>query len=438
MHCLNFKVVSMTKQIPQGYKQTKVGVIPDDWEVEKLSVLISNFRGGAPLKPSDFTNDGIKVLPKGGIVPGGVLRISKDNQQYCSINYYEKYKNSSIDNTYVIVVLRDLIPSGPSIGLMVKYDSSEEYLLAQGVYGIRYNLTKIYENYIIQVSNSDWYRKLMNEIMVGSTQVHITNTEFLKQILPLPPIKEQEKIAEILITWDDAIAKQEQLIEQKRVFKKGIMQQIFSQKLRFKDDNGNDYPAWSNETLADVSDVRDGTHESPQYVEMGYPFITSKNLLENGNIDFINVNFISETDYNNFNKRSLVEISDILFGMIGTIGNPVIVKKTGFGIKNVALVKELQRLKNQYLIHYLRSYGAMKQFHQQNTGGTQKFIALGIIRQLTIKLPCIKEQNQIADLLTNIDDEITKQTEILEQLKLQKQSLMQKLLTGQVRVKYES
>ena len=94
-----------------------------------------------------------------------------------------------------------------------------------------------------------------------------------------------------------------------------------------------------------LSDVRDGTHYSPTYVSNGYPFITSKNLNDDGTIDFENVNYISTEDYNEFSKRSKPNKGDILFGMIGTIGKPVLVNTDiEFAIKNVALIKE----KNYY------------------------------------------------------------------------------------------
>jgi type I restriction enzyme S subunit len=93
-----------------------------------------------------------------------------------------------------------------------------------------------------------------------------------------------------------------------------------------------------------LAEVKDGTHESPKYHSAGIPFITSKNLVD-GNIDFSNVNYISETDHESFSRRSNVEDGDILFGMIGTIGNPVRVQKDReFSIKNVALIKSNKAL----------------------------------------------------------------------------------------------
>ena len=69
------------KAIPAGYKQTEVGVIPEDWGVFEIQDLIYDLRGGAPFKPSDFTKQGVKVLPKGGVVRGGILKI-KEIQDY--------------------------------------------------------------------------------------------------------------------------------------------------------------------------------------------------------------------------------------------------------------------------------------------------------------------------------------------------------------------
>jgi len=202
-------------------------------------------------------------------------------------------------------------------------------------------------------------------------------------------------------------------------------------KLRFSEFGGE----WEEKILGKISDVRDGTHDSPKYYDSGYPLITSKNLLANGMIDFQNVNLILEEDYININKRSKVNIGDILFGMIGTIGNPVIVKQEGFAIKNVALIKEQKILLNKFLIHYLKSSFVEKQFYKQNTGGTQKFIALGIIREMIINLPCFEEQIKIANFLSSIDKKIEQLTQKQSLLQQYKKGVMQKLFSQEIRFK---
>ena len=110
--------------------------------------------------------------------------------------------------------------------------------------------------------------------------------------------------------------------------------------MRYKLTEIGDIPEdWCLEKLGALSDVRDGTHDSPQYYEQGVPFITSKNLTDTI-LDFSDIKYISEEDHIKFSKRSHVQNGDILFGMIGTVGKPVIVNEPfQFSIKNVALIK---------------------------------------------------------------------------------------------------
>lgn len=248
----------------------------------------------------------------------------------------------------------------------------------------------------------------------------------LKKI-KVPSLSEQIKIADFLSTVDDKIQNQEDKITHLENIKKGFMKKIFSRKIRFKDDGEEEFPEWEEKKLRDIADVRDGTHDSPKYIKDGYPFITSKNLTEDGKIDFSEISYISENDYKKINERSKVEIGDILFGMIGTIGKPVLVDKEGFAIKNVALIKKSEILLNNYLIQYLQTDYIKKQFLLEQAGGTQKFIALSVIRRLKIYLPCLKEQQKIADFLSSFDKKISTEKDILEYLKEIKKGLLQQM-----------
>lgn len=191
---------------------------------------------------------------------------------------------------------------------------------------------------------------------------------------------------------------------------------------------------WKKMRLGSASDVRDGTHDSPKAVESGFPLVTSKNLLKNGSLDLSNVSLISDEDFRQVNKRSEVHVGDILFGMIGTIGNPVLIKSEGFAIKNVALIKEKKELLNKYLIHCLNGSAIERQFHEQNMGGTQKFLSLGVIRDLEILAPNVQEQIKIAEILSTWDKSIEATERLLENSKKRKKVLMQQLLTRKKRL----
>ncbi len=159
---------------------------------------------------------------------------------------------------------------------------------------------------------------------------------------------------------------------------------------------------WDKEKLSELCDVRDGTHDSPKYLTEGYPFVTSKNLID-GKIDFSTCQLISEEDYLHFNDRSCVDDGDILMPMIGTVGGAIIVKKDrDFAIKNVALIKFANSNMNNIFIKYLLNSDAMNDYFETlKKGGTQKFIALGLIRNIPTIHPPIKLQNEFAEFVSN-------------------------------------
>lgn len=193
---------------------------------------------------------------------------------------------------------------------------------------------------------------------------------------------------------------------------------------------------WSVKKLGDICDVRDGTHTSPKFFDRGFPLITSKNLI-NGKIDFKNIQYISKKDHIEICKRSNVDDGDILLAMIGTIGNPVLVKKDReFSIKNVALFKVGKinnHLNNVYLYNYL-SYSTYE-LNKKSAGGTQKFVGLSEFRKFQLPIPPLPEQEKIAGILSCWDDGIEKLSALIEKKKIQKKALMQQLLSGKHRLK---
>ncbi|MBQ6547078.1 MAG: restriction endonuclease subunit S [Bacilli bacterium] len=176
-----------------------------------------------------------------------------------------------------------------------------------------------------------------------------------------------------------------------------------------------DYPycipnTWYWSKLYYVIDVRDGTHDSPKYHKQGVPLITSKNLNIDGTLDKENVKYISNDDADIINNRSKVDIGDILFAMIGSIGNPVVIMdEPDFCIKNVALFKNSNKdiLDNEYLYYYL-VYSQVK-MKKESSGGVQQFVSLNYLRNFYIPIPPIEEQKRIVnkvELLFSKLDEI--------------------------------
>ena len=210
-------------------------------------------------------------------------------------------------------------------------------------------------------------------------------------------------------------------------------------KLRFKDENGQEFPEWIKVPFTSIADVRDGTHDSPKYHKYGFPLITSKNLSSSGKIDFSNVNFISENDYLNINKRSKVDIGDIIFGLIGTIGRPAIVQQEGFAIKNVALIKpNVDLVNNKFLYQLISSDSFNKLLEFLRSGGNQKFVSLGLLREMNFYLPELEEQHKIAEFLSTVDEKVEALETKLEALNSLKKGFMQKIFSQELRFKDNS
>ena len=400
----------------------------EDWELCKLSGVIEKLSGGASIKPTDYLEDGIRTIPKGAVNATGIADLS--GSKYISEDFFEKNITSHVHTNNLVTSLRDLVPSAPNMGRIVRIEGDEEqFLMPQGVYKL-----ELFEgmdgDFLISFSNSDKYRKIISAEKNGSTQVHIRNGEFLNIDINLPSKYEQKKIGAFFKQLDDTITLHQRKIDLLKEQKKGYLQKMFPKngakvpELRFEgfaDD-------WEEHKLGEFSDVRDGTHASPKYVSQGHPMVTSKNLTHSG-LDMTDVSFLTDEDFNEINKRSKVSIGDILFGMIGTIGNPVIVDRDDFAIKNVALIKEKTSnpITNKWLLQYLKSPSFNRFIQKENAGGTQKFIALGLIRDMKLRVPEFDEQQKIGSFFKQLDNTIALHQRKLDLLKEQKKGFLQKM-----------
>lgn len=184
---------------------------------------------------------------------------------------------------------------------------------------------------------------------------------------------------------------------------------------------------WEQRKLNDISDVRDGTHDSPKYQNTGHPFVTSKNV-KDGFINYDDIQFISDEDFNEINKRSKVDVNDILMGMIGTIGNMALIRtEPDFAIKNVALIKDTKQINYLYLYHFLHSPFIEKQLSSGMDGGTQKFVSLGNVRNLDIVYPSEVEQIKLGDYFEHLDHLITLHQRKCDEIKSLKKYMLQKM-----------
>ena len=155
--------------------------------------------------------------------------------------------------------------------------------------------------------------------------------------------------------------------------------------------------------LNEITDVRDGTHDSPKPVNVGKYLVTSKNI-KNGTVNFDGSYLISEKDYNLINQRSKVDKNDLLFTMIGTIGEVGIVEQEpDYAIKNVGLIKTNNILLSKFLFYYLTSNGVKKYIKNNKSKGSQVFLALGKLRNIPIPVLSDVIVEKIVNILDRFD-----------------------------------
>ena len=196
--------------------------------------------------------------------------------------------------------------------------------------------------------------------------------------------------------------------------------------------------SWEWSLMDIIVDVRDGTHDSPAFIEKGFPLITSKNL-KNGRIDFENTKNISKEDMRKINYRSRVEVGDILYAMIGTIGNPVYINNDSldsYAVKNVAIFKPYIRNTSKFLLYYLESFNFFKEIENKIKGSTQKFIPLNILRKVKVPLPPLEEQKRIVEKLEFMFEKINKAKDLIKEVKEnienRKESILNKAFRGEL------
>lgn len=192
---------------------------------------------------------------------------------------------------------------------------------------------------------------------------------------------------------------------------------------------------WQWVRLGEILDVRDGTHDTPKYVTNGIPLITSKNL-SNGRIDFSTAKFISQEDHYAISQRSKVDKNDILFAMIGSIGNPVLFNgEEEFSIKNMALFKHVtDNISMKYVYWFL--FFEQDKMKIYATGGLQPFVSLNYLRKYLFPLPSLSEQHRIVEkieqLFTQLDQAAEKLMAVIDGFELRKTAILHKACTGKL------
>lgn len=224
----SLKKYMLQKMFPQNEQKVpeiRFEGFTEAWEQRKLGDVIEKLTGGASIAPDDYVDVGYRTIPKGAVNSSGVADMS--GCKNVSENFFKKNISSKTSSGELVTSLRDLVPTAPNMGRIVRIcGETEDFLMPQGVYSIIVK-EKISEDFLITYSNSPEYRKIIMAEKNGSTQVHIRNGEFLNIDIPLPSYEEQMKIGEHFKTLDHLITLHQQKCEELKKIKKFMLQKMF-------------------------------------------------------------------------------------------------------------------------------------------------------------------------------------------------------------------
>ncbi|WP_054870545.1 restriction endonuclease subunit S [Caloranaerobacter sp. TR13] len=414
-------------EVPEGYKKTKIGIIPEDWKVDFLENH-SDIRGRIGwrgLKQEEYTDEGPYLIAGKHIKSPNIIW---DECDHISIERYKESMEIALEVGDVILSKDGSLGNPAYISYLPGKATINSTMML-----VRVKSSKLNSKFLYHILNGKQFERLINEKTSGSSIPHLFQRDMKKFRIQLPSLNEQQKIAEILSTWDKAIELKEKLIEEKKKQKKGLMQLLLTDKKRLPGFKGE----WKEVKLKRIlkprkekSKITDKLKLYSLTIEDGVTPKTdryNREFLVKSNDKQYKITYKNDIVYNPSNLR---------FGAIALNKNemPVLLSP----IYEVLYVENKNRYCIDFIAHLLTWERNIRYFATKAEGTLVERMAVKLDAFLNVSflIPLdIKEQKAISKILNDIDKEISLLIKELEALKLQKKGLMQLLLTGIVRVK---
>lgn len=412
--------------VPKGYRKTKVGIVPEDWDVKKFSELFKVSQGlQIPIKDRLNSAGEDRYI----YITNELINNLK-NKNY-NIEYIEKPNSNVISNKEDILMTRT-----GNTGIVV---SGIEGVFHNNFFKIRYDEEAINRLFLIYRLESDDIQHEIKKLAGTSTIPDLTHGDFYSLYIAFPEISEQEKIADILSTWDRAIESYGKLLEEKKERKKGLMQLLLTGEKRLGGFTG----PWKEVRLGEIGEFK--TSSVDKKIRKNEHPINLLNYMDvyNNNTICREIKFVESTASN-----SQLQVSDVLKGDI--FFTPSSETREDIGRSSVVLDNIDNLLYSYHLIRFrlyknfdmdliFRAYcfnniEIHKQFYSLATGSTRYTLSIKDFNGIKIRIPDLEEQKAIAEVLATADREIDLLEKLIEELEEEKKGLMQLLLKGIVRV----
>ena len=395
-----------TKKIPKLRFPGFSGV----WEENKLGEVSKFWNGKA--HEQDISEYGKYIVVN-----------SKFISQNGEVKKYSDKQISSLKKDDIAIVMSD-IPNGKAISKCFLVNEDNTYTLNQRIGGIKSK--EIVSPFLIRILNRNKYFLKFDN---GVSQTNLRKDEVLRCPVIFPSIPEQQKISDFLRSTDAWIENLQAQKESFESYKKGMMQKIFAQEIRFKDEDGKEFPKWEEKKLGEICDkAKSGgtpTSTKKEYYDGSIPFLSIADMTKSGKYILQTEKSISEEGLKN-SSAWIVPKGSLIYSMYASVGF-VAINQIPLATSQamINLIPNSKIINLEYLYYYLFLY--KKLVHSFIETGTQGNLNAKIVKNFFVPVPLFLEQQKIAGFLTSIDKIIESKQQQIVQAEQWKRGLMQGL-----------
>ena len=413
------------------YRQTLIGQIPKDWKVVKLGEIAEYIKGKKPEEMTEEFKEGyLPYLSTEYLRVNGKTKFAKISKNTILADKSDLILLWDGSNAGEFFVGKKGVLSSTMVKIQLKGNADKKFL---------FHLLKTKENFLSGQTR-------------GTGIPHVDKKVFENLRIPLPPLLEQQKIAKILSTVDEAIQKVDEVIAKTERLKKGLMQELLikgtgHKEFKYSKELGCEIPKeWEAGKIVEFSKTRDKPVQTgpfgaqlhaSDYTEVGVPLILIKNVID-GRIIEDGMPKISEEKAKEL-ERYRLKVGDIVFSRVGSIGRVVVIKnyQKGWLISGQMLRVRLENpeINNDFLAYFIETAWFKRALKSRTVGATRKSINETILSNLPLIKPPISEQQKIAEILSTVDKKLELERKRKEKFERIKKGLMNELFSGKKRVK---
>ena len=401
--------------------------IPDDWDIKKLEPNVGFVRSGKRLPkgyyvtpiPTQHPYIRVADMRPGYVDVEGLMYVP--DEAYFWIQKYRIYR----DDIYISVA-GTLGIVGQIPGYLDGANLTEN---ANRITDIKCNI-----KFLMYWLMSSKIQGLINQTQTLGAQPKLALTRIRNFPIILPPIEEQEQIAEVLCNVDSLITNLRKLIRKKKNIRQGTMQMLVTGKKRLDGFSGE----WEIVEIGSVAKVIDPhpSHRAPGAVQYGIPFVGIGDIDEEGNINRKSARMVDERVYVEHSQRYDLSKNLIGIGRVASLGKVIRLRNDvgEYAISPTMAVIDFESIDPMFAYYYMQSSEFQDQFTSSSNGSTRQSVGMHYIRKLNIRKPLPEEQIALSRCLEDMDYEIRKLEEKLSKYQEVKQGMVEELLTGKVRL----